>query len=456
MGIFIKIRNRKDMKKIIISLSLLVGLGNLSAQVLSSNTPQGYGALATGGGNATPITVTDYATLKSNLTSAGAKVILVSGTITIPQGGVISAVISNKTLIGLPGAKLVNENQTGAGILNFKNGSTNIIVRNLIFVGPGAYDVNGPDNLTNQGATNVWVDHCEFQDGQDSNFDNVGLADNVTVSWCKFTYLKAPIPGGSGGSNDHRFSNLVGSSATDAPADGHYSITFHNNFWAEGCKERMPRARNAELHLLNNYYYTSVSGALAIGLGGGVNNSTVYVENSNFARVTNMFRSYTSTDGGSYAINYVNSSWNGNPVNTAAYNTGTVSAPSYSYSVMSLEEVATYVPDAGCGAGATLQVTTGGAITPGVCSFMATAGNNVPQNIKVFPIPVKDFLNIELPENASGKIQIVIYSADGRKVMSENVNASKHTTLNVQHLAKGTYFGTVNVSGKAHSIKFIK
>ena len=83
------------------------------------------------------------------------------------------------------------------------------------------------------------------------------MCDNTTISWCKFTYLKPAIAGGSGGSNDHRFSDLIGSGATDFPSDGHYSITFQNCYWADGCKERMPRARNAEIHLLNCYYNTN-------------------------------------------------------------------------------------------------------------------------------------------------------------------------------------------------------
>lgn len=443
------------MKKIMVSLALIAGLCNLSAQIYFNAVPQGYGAAAIGGGTTAPVTVTDYATLKSNLLAAGPRVILVSGSITFPQNGRISGVVKDKSIIGLPGAKLINENQTGTGIFSFSNGSNNIIVRNLVFVGPGAYDISGPDNLTNQGGTNVWVDHCEFQDGQDSNFDNVGLSDNITVSWNKFTYLKAPIPGGSGGSNDHRFSNLVGSSATDAPADGRYSITFHNNYWAEGCKERMPRARNAELHLLNNYYFTSVSGALAIGLGGGTNGSSVYVENSNFSKVATLYRGYP-TDGGTVAINYINSSYNGSPVNTGVYDLGTVSAPAYSYTAMSLDQVTQYVPDPTCGAGATLQVTAEGVITPGVCTNMGTVNNSVRVNVKLFPVPVKDVLNIELPQSSKGKIEVEIFSADGRKVVYEISNISKSVKVNVQHLANGLYYGTVTADGQKYSIRFIK
>ncbi|UBB88651.1 T9SS type A sorting domain-containing protein [Candidatus Kaistella beijingensis] len=443
------------MKKLIVIASLAFGTINLNAQVYFQANPEGYGAATTGGGNTTPVTVSDYATLKTQLTTVGSKVILVSGTITIPQNGQISAVISNKSLIGLPGAKLVNENQTGAGILNLRSGSNNVIIRNLIFVGPGAYDINGPDNLTNQGGTNIWVDHCEFQDGQDGNFDNSGLSDNITISWNKFTYLKAPIPGGSGGSNDHRFSNLVGSSATDAPADGNYSITFQSNYWAEGCKERMPRARNAQLHILNSYYNTSVPSSLAIGLGGGSKNSNVYVENTNFANVTSIFRNYVSTDGGTIAINYVNSLFKGNPVSTT-YDVGTVSKPNYSYTVMPVEQVAQYVPDPGCGAGATLLVAADGTITPGVCSFMAVE-NTEKSYVKIYPVPVKEVLNIEIPQSRGRSLQVDIFSATGRKAISTSLNNNgKAATINVQHLPKGVYFGTLKTAENSYPVRFIK
>ena len=166
------------------------------------------------------------------------QVILVSGTITCSY---TSETLTNKTIIGLKGVRLVNTNQTttGSGILYLKPGSNNVIIRNLIFEGPGAYDVDGRDNLTSE-CTNLWVDHCEFQDGTDGNFDNKGAGDNTTISWCKFTYLKPAKAGGPGGADDHRFTNLVGSSKSDFPTDGHYSITFQNCYWAEGCKERMP------------------------------------------------------------------------------------------------------------------------------------------------------------------------------------------------------------------------
>ncbi|MDR7370447.1 pectate lyase [Flavobacterium aquidurense] len=339
------------MKKLFLMIFVL-GLTSLSAQNYCMSAPEGFGAGATGGGTVTPVTVSTYADLNAKLKLTTPQVILVSGTINC---SFTSILVANKTLIGLPGARLVNTNQTaeGSGILSLKPGSDNIIIRNLIFEGPGAYDVDGHDNLTSE-ATNIWVDHCEFQDGMDGNFDNKGTADNITISWCKFTYLKAPKAGGSGGADDHRFSDLVGSNKSNAPADGHYSVTFKNCYWAEGCRERMPRARNAELHILNCYYNTSLKNSLAIGIGGGDKNSTCYVEGSDFARIGKPFKDYISTDGGKVDVVFFKCL-------KAPANFGTgVSKPSYTYTTLPVSDVEKYVANKSCGAGATLQVSATG------------------------------------------------------------------------------------------------
>jgi pectate lyase len=345
------------MKKHFALLFLLWSLSNLSAQNYYIPSPEGFGAETTGGGNATPVTVTSYDDLLTKIKSNNPEVILVSGIITIPGGKPIQQIVSNKSIIGLPGAKLVNENQSnpGSGILYLKTGSNNVIIRNLIFVGPGSYDIDGQDNLTAD-CTNLWVDHCEFQDGQDGNFDNKGKTDNVTISWCKFTYLKVPKSGGSGGADDHSFSNLIGSGKNDFPADGHYSITFKNCYWADGCKQRMPRARNAEIHILNCYYNTSESGTLAIGLGGGAKNSTCYVEGSDFAKVDKVFKEYISTDGGTVGIAFDHCRKGPSDFGT------TVSKPTYKYTSIPLGKVEEYVTNKFCGAGATLQVSATGVI----------------------------------------------------------------------------------------------
>jgi pectate lyase len=167
---------------------------------------------------------------------------------------------TGKTIYGTSGAKLVSTNQTkdASGIINIKR-CQNLIIRNLIFEGPGAYDTDGWDNAILDDCQNVWVDHCEFRDDVDGNFDIKNKSDYVTVSYCKFGYLKPPKAGGSGGSDDHRYSNLIGSSDGATSDRGKLRITFARCWWAPGCKERMPRVRFGKVHLINNYFNSTVS-----------------------------------------------------------------------------------------------------------------------------------------------------------------------------------------------------
>lgn len=409
--------------------------------------PEGFGAAATGGGNATPITVSTYDEFKAAIKLTTPQVILVSGTITCSY---TSETLTNKTIIGLKGARLVNTNQTttGSGILYLKPGSNNVIIRNLIFEGPGAYDVDGRDNLTSE-CTNLWVDHCEFQDGTDGNFDNKGAGDNTTISWCKFTYLKPAKAGGPGGADDHRFTNLVGSSKSDFPADGHYSITFQNCYWAEGCKERMPRARNAELHLLNCYYNTTVSGSLAIGLGGGNNNTTCYVENTNFANISSVYRNYNSTDGGTVGIIF-------DVCMNGSANVGSVSKPSYAYTVLPVADVAAAVANGNCGTGATLNVTTAGVISSG-CTVLEENEFNK-SKVQFYPTLVDSTLTVELPESMDGLASIEVFSISGAQVfsLSKKVTATEKIALNLSTLSKGLYLCTLKIGTSTTTWKFIK
>ena len=149
--------------------------------------------------------------------------------------------MTRQTLIDLTGD--TNESYRNAGIFKISGGS-NIIIRNLKFVGPGPCDVGGQDLITCTGTTHLWVDHCEFTDGQDGNFDITQSADFVTVSWCTFAYTERAY--------DHMNTNLVGSS--DSEDKNKLNVTFAFNIWDAGCNQRMPMARAGNIHLLNNYY----------------------------------------------------------------------------------------------------------------------------------------------------------------------------------------------------------
>jgi len=464
------------MKKIVILGFFLFGFYSVAiAQDYYMTAPVGFGAAATGGGTPTAsntVTVSTYTQLKNALTSTTTanSVILVSGVIDCSYTSVL---LTNKTIIGLPGARLRNTQITEnlnpklypnrndpSGILNIKPGSKNIIVRNLIFEGPGAFDVDGRDNLTNEGI-NVWVDHCEFQDGEDGNFDNKGEADNVTISWCKFTYLKPSMPGGFGGSADHRFTNLVGSAIDDfntTDSNGRYSITFKNCYWADGCKERMPRARNAELHILNCYYKTSVSSAKAIALGAGDKGTTCYVENCNFEQVGTV--SSPVTEGaGTTAVKFDGCTKGTTPTAVTGLDVGTATKPTYSYTVLPVANVATYVSDSSCGAGATLLVSSTGVIST-ACPNLGVEDHVASANVKFYPVPVDTVLNIALSEAVSGDdITVDLFSIEGVKAFSyskKNVATNEKLSLNLAGLAKGIYLCNLKIGNVTSTQKIIK
>jgi pectate lyase len=447
---------KKTYFKFIVAICLLnfiFGNSHLKSQqpVYYFPVPEGYGAGITGGGNTPPVTVSTYADLKTQLTSSGPKVILVSGTITIPSGGEISGNIVNKTLLGLPGAHLVNNNQTAStsGILLLGSSSDNVIIRNILFEGPGAYDVDGNDNLSVQG-TRFWIDHCEFQDGMDGNCDITKMADYGTVSWCKVTYLKPPKAGGSGGSNDHRFSGLVGSSGTSVNASGHYHITFQCNYWAAGCVERMPRARNCQLHIVNCYYNTAGTGSYAIGVGGGINNSTVYTENCDFADVASVFRSFDTTDGGSESVTFVNCLKGVANVGSA------VQKPTYSYTVFPVENVANYVGNTSCGAGTTLQVTTSGAISSN-CGTTETRNTLTDSDVKLFSSVIDHTLDITFVKGDTNT-DLSIFSLSGQRVFTKSMDITfnRSIELDLSNLKSGIYFCNIQNRSTSTTLRFIK
>jgi pectate lyase len=157
------------------------------------------------------------------------------------------------------------------------NGTFNVIVRNLKIVGNNCTDGTTTDatgamvvdcsagsdafNIGNA-AHHVWVDHCDISDGSDGNLDVNGRADYVTVSWTKFWY--------SGRPGAHQFSNLIGSSDQATDDAGHLRVTFHNDWWATGIRERMPRVRFGQVHVFSSLY-TSTDNNYCIRAGAFAN-----------------------------------------------------------------------------------------------------------------------------------------------------------------------------------------
>ncbi|MBP5306419.1 MAG: hypothetical protein J6Y79_00005, partial [Paludibacteraceae bacterium] len=337
-------------RKFLVALCMLFAYLCASAQEYCMTAPVGYGSSATGGKGKSVSLITSSSQLTTALKN-GNGIYIITQNISIDSH--ISGSGSNYTLMALPGVKLIGTGQSKdkSGILYLKG--SNIILRNIIFEGPGAYDCDGWDNLCLDGAQNVWVDHCDFQDGCDGNFDMKGKADNITVTWCRFRYLKKPKSGGSGGAADHRFTDLIGSSSSDKPSDGTFNITFIGAWWDEGCVERMCRTRNSLIHYINCYWNSSVANYYV-----GPENASAYFEGCTFSRLAPKYiwKSY----GGTNSCKFVNcSSATGLPSNS-----GTVASPSNlgSYSVLSAANAVSAITSS-CGSGATLTVTTAGAVS---------------------------------------------------------------------------------------------
>jgi pectate lyase len=259
------------MKKTLLTLlaaffALVAGAQTIDTDKLSvydKNAPFGWGTGITGGDGENVVTVETYNDLINAIQPSAfnttKKTIYVKGTIEF-SGFKEFRGIKNKTIIGLPGAVLTNpthsadKNKTG---IFYMRECDNIIIRNLTFKSAGAYDIDGNDNISLIGCTNIWIDHCDFQDGVDGNLDATNASDNICVTWCRFRYLIEPWSGGTGGSNDHRFTNLWGNSDSQTGDQGKLRTTFANCWWDEGCKARMPRCRNALIEMISCYWGVS-------------------------------------------------------------------------------------------------------------------------------------------------------------------------------------------------------
>ena len=114
----------------------------------------------------------------------------------------------------------------------------------------------------------------------------------------------------------------------------------------------MVRCRNAELHFLNCYWNSSVANYYV-----GPENAKAYFEGCTFEGKANSSSKIFKSYGGTNACKFVNCS------GKFPSNSGTVSAPSYSYDQLSAADAKSYVTNSTCGAGATLTVTTAGAVS---------------------------------------------------------------------------------------------
>ena len=265
--------------------------GHAQLSPYDENCPVGWASIGkecTGSNDQNPVVVTTEQELRNALQACKggktSKTIYIYGNIEIKEKLRYDK-ITNCTIYGLPGSSLYNRNHNDnpdfAGFF-YCQGWENCIFRNLTLLGAGAYDISACDNIQFVESKNIWIDHCDIQDGVDGNLDAKTKSDNLTISWCKFSYHIAPWPK-EGESDDHRCSSMWGSSDTRGDDEGYLNATFVNCWWYHGCGQRCPRIRFGKVHIANCLWENGTADDPAqycIGIG---HSSKMYIENSDFS-----------------------------------------------------------------------------------------------------------------------------------------------------------------------------
>ena len=383
---------------------LLITTSLVMAQSIA--TPDGYAGHmgTTGGGNATPVTVSTASEFKTAVGNNNPAVVIVSGRLNL--GGDVT-VGSNKTIIGA---------DTSAGLYGgaLKIQGTNYIIQNLSF-GPTSGDV-----MEVSGATKVFIHKCEFHDSSDELLSIVRGADNVTVSWCKF-YFNSPT--------SHSFAHLIGNSDSRTSDRGKLHVTMHHNWYDDGVVERMPRVRFGYVHIYNNYYNSSNTN-YCIGTGFECH---VRVENCIFDNVSQPWKDWGAlTSGGE--IGWDGLKFVGSTQPTYISNSYPVFELPYSFSMDSVGDVKDIVR---AGAGNVF----------GYIISVDDTHDAIPLEFKVFPVypnPFNPETKISYSVLHPTRISISVFDVNGRLIrtlFNQNVNAGDHSFIwDASDLTSGVYF----------------
>jgi pectate lyase len=283
----------------------------------------GHGA-TTGGNGGSSVTVTSQADLETQAASSTTEVIYVNG---LFSGSGEVTVASNKSIIGV-GA---NSGLTGIGLK--MKGVYNVIIRNMKISKVTAASGDG-DAIHIESSDHIWVDHCDLssdmnngKDYYDGLLDITHAGDYVTASWTAF--------------HDHYKVSLVGHSDSNGSEDtGHLHVTYAHDYFYN-FDSRTPSLRFGTGHVYNCYFVNGITGVHSR------ENAQMLVQNNVFVNVGTPIE----TTGDSPVDGFVNQS--GNDFGTGTNDitqTGTFTAPPYSYTLGATSSVASTVT-AGAGTG---------------------------------------------------------------------------------------------------------
>ena len=264
-----------EMKRLIaLGTAVLLQIGFMKADAATDYTTYAGYATVTGGGNATPVTVTTASALLAAAKGSASSVIIIKGSI----DQALITCESNKTFIG---------DGTTATLTNSSfliKGVSNIIIRNITMHFPYMVSTSADHDLVHiQGSTsNIWIDHCEFynmigdcngdgkiieigdvansdMDYYDGTIDITKGASKVTVSWC---YIHETYK-----------TSLIGSSDDDL---NDWQVCYHHNLF-NNTHSRLPSIRGGTAASFNNYFLNIPTSGINCRMG-----ATVYIEKNYF------------------------------------------------------------------------------------------------------------------------------------------------------------------------------
>lgn len=386
----------------------------------------------TGGGTATSIEVTTFSALKAAVESSDSHVILIMNDMGNGYTGTSGDVLkfkSNKTIVGMKPGIIVQ--------CSFQiNKANNIIVRNLTIRGPGNSNAQQNwDAVSIQGSQKIWFDHCTIMEGEDGNFDVVKGSDNVTVSWCKFTYIT---------NGEHNLSNLIGSSDDESISHGKLNVTFAYCWW-DNINSRCPRTRYGKIHVLN-CYYNNVADAAFSGFMSNLRVEGCFFE-SNVKNPTGLISS-----GGQSGVFVIDC--NRGETKTDGYTT--VFTPPYTYKKYVTSEVKSIITNPGNGAGSTLSSTADCGLITGATSRLHK--NN--PDISPVQLVISNKIRVTLNFKQAGNARVRLLDLNGRKVntltsISTGSGITK-ITLDLKSIQPGMYILNVNAGERSLVQKIIK
>ena len=251
----------------------------------------------TGGAGGEVVVAENFSQLQAYLQSTKPYIILVKNDITTGITAYVDALSTGKLCDKQDGSEgvattygeriMVADNKTLIGIANDKGEAplfsritfvilraSNVIIRNCRFTMNGApilksgenkivawregaqKEVGDPDCIGMQAddggddakkyyGGHIWIDHCEFFNGNAANKDRYdGLIDcKNNIRWLTYSYNLF---------HDHDKACLLGKGNSDV-FEGERTISMHHNYFKDIQGSRLPKQRGSFLHYLNNY-----------------------------------------------------------------------------------------------------------------------------------------------------------------------------------------------------------